>query len=82
VATKEEEDPNKNKKFDVLDNFSRVTPHQAKYISIQNTGRYQPVKKDLVGIVLLQDKTPDLPEVLVSHRLGVPAATTPASTAQ
>ncbi len=77
VVQKEEEDPNKQKKFEILENFSRVTPHQRKYISIQNTSRYQPVTKDVVGIVLLQDKTPELPEELVGHRLGAP--TTPSA---
>jgi hypothetical protein len=78
VVKKEEEDPNKHKKFEVLDNFSRVTPQQAKYISMESTSRYQPVKNDLAGIVLLQDKTPNLPEELVANKLGVPV--TPSTT--
>jgi hypothetical protein len=47
---------------------------------MQSTSRYHPVKKDLVGIVLLQDKTPGEQEELVLNKLGA-APATPATTA-
>ncbi|KAJ3305800.1 proteasome regulatory particle base subunit [Kappamyces sp. JEL0829] len=67
--------------FEVLQNFSRVIPSQTKYITIEASSRYIPLKKELNGIVLLQDKTPGEPETLISSSIEAPAAATPAPTA-
>jgi hypothetical protein len=53
-------------KFETLDNFSRVTPGQEEFISIQQGSRYKPVKESFVGIVMLKDLKPGEPEVLMS----------------
>ncbi|QSL66490.1 hypothetical protein MERGE_000870 [Pneumocystis wakefieldiae] len=69
---KESKDDNINEKnikneplFEIMQNMSRVTPFQLKYISFKNDSRYVPVKKPTGGILMMMNKYPDEPEVFI-----------------
>lgn len=60
---------------EVLQNPSRVTWAQQKYISYDNTQRYQPIKSKLWGIVMLRDTQPGEAEDFVvakPPKVGIP----------
>ncbi|KTW26390.1 hypothetical protein T552_02872 [Pneumocystis carinii B80] len=68
---KETKDDNINEKntvkkdeplFEIMQNMSRVTPFQLKYICFKNDSRYIPVKKPTGGILMMMNKYPDEPE--------------------
>ncbi|KAJ3275043.1 proteasome regulatory particle base subunit [Terramyces sp. JEL0728] len=68
---KEEKKPKKKEdQFQVLDNFSRIVQAQEKYIAFQPDSRYTPIKKQLVGIVLLKDNQPGQPESLIASAMN------------
>ncbi|KAF4549729.1 26S proteasome regulatory subunit rpn2-like protein [Elsinoe fawcettii] len=48
-----------------LENMSRVLPAQIKYISFNQDGRYQPVKKPTGGVILLNDTQPSEKKTLM-----------------
>lgn len=53
----------------ILENLARVLPSQLKYISFPKESRYVPVKKEIVGgIIMLYDLNPDQKEEIVSLR--------------
>jgi 26S proteasome regulatory subunit N2 len=47
------EEPKKEESFEVLENFSRVVPGQMKYISIESSSRYTPIKKVIVVFIYM-----------------------------
>ncbi|KAG4302880.1 hypothetical protein PCK1_000823 [Pneumocystis canis] len=51
--------------FEIMQNMSRVTPFQFKYISFKSNSRYVPVKKPTGGILMMLDNFPDSPEILI-----------------
>jgi len=56
----------KEESYENLENMARVLPAQSKYISFKEDSRYVPVKKGVVGgIIMMFDKTPDEPEELI-----------------
>ncbi|EMR09366.1 hypothetical protein PNEG_02316 [Pneumocystis murina B123] len=55
--------------FEIMQNMSRVTPFQLKYISFKNNSRYIPVKKPTGGILMMMNKYPDEPEVFIDSAL-------------
>jgi 26S proteasome regulatory subunit N2 len=71
--------------FLILSNPSRVTVLQRSAISYNANARYRPLKSaaDAIGIVMLEDTTPDVAEVLIdvgadtTAPAPVPTATTP-----
>lgn len=66
----------KEESFEILENFARVVPAQEKVIEFNADGRYVPVKKNGVsGILILKDKTPDVPEELI--KLSMPLSGKP-----
>ncbi|KAG4306410.1 hypothetical protein PORY_000398 [Pneumocystis oryctolagi] len=69
---KENQDENINGKgtkdepqFEIMQNMSRVTFSQFKYISFKNNSRYTPVKRPTGGILMMMDKFPDMPEMFI-----------------
>ncbi|KAG9293368.1 hypothetical protein G9A89_007614 [Geosiphon pyriformis] len=71
----EKEEPKDDKKgkkkkedaFEVLENMARVLPTQLQYISFKEESRYVPVKKGIVGgILMMIDKRPEEREELIS----------------
>ena len=70
---KEEEKEKKEEKveepsFEVKHNPARVTSKQRAVISVDKTSRWQPIKKDFHGIILLQDARPSEPVILVTNQ--------------
>ncbi|CCJ30008.1 unnamed protein product [Pneumocystis jirovecii] len=51
--------------FEILQNMSRVTFSQFKYISFKDDSRYIPVKKPTGGILMMMDKCPNTPESFI-----------------
>ncbi|CAG8556740.1 11970_t:CDS:10, partial [Acaulospora colombiana] len=52
--------------YEILENMARVLPAQLQYISFSESSRYVPVKKGVVGgILMMVDKTPGEPEELI-----------------
>ncbi|KAI7871307.1 armadillo-type protein [Spinellus fusiger] len=65
-AKEERKKKKKEENFMVLDNMARVMPAQLKHISLKEDSRYVPVKKNVVGgIVMLVDKRPSEEEDLI-----------------
>ncbi|CAG8455290.1 13893_t:CDS:10 [Ambispora leptoticha] len=63
--------------YDLLENMARVLPGQLQYISFKEDSRYIPVKKGIVGgILMMKDQRPDEPEELIAP--SAPAANEPA----
>lgn len=61
--------------FHILSNPARVTLAQRSTLMFPKSQRYQPIKSNLTGFVMLNDTKPDEPEVLVTAKtpkLGVP----------
>ncbi|ORX85159.1 26S proteasome regulatory complex, non-ATPase subcomplex, Rpn2/Psmd1 subunit, partial [Basidiobolus meristosporus CBS 931.73] len=78
---KEEKKPRKKKEesFEVLENMARVVPSQLKYIAFKEDSRYTPLKKGVVGgIVMLKDTNPGAEEELM--QLSVPTVEASATT--
>ncbi|CAG8442804.1 7968_t:CDS:10 [Ambispora gerdemannii] len=66
--TKEDKKGKKKKEesFEVLENMARVLPAQLQYISFKEDSRYIPVKKGIVGgILMMKDQKPDELEELI-----------------
>ncbi|KAH8555091.1 armadillo-type protein [Umbelopsis sp. PMI_123] len=56
----------KEENFEVLENMARVVPAQLKHVAFKSDSRYVPIKKGVVGgILLMLDKHPDQPEELI-----------------
>lgn len=55
------------RKFNRIENMSRVVPSQLKYISFEEGSRYVPVRRlrDSGGVLLVKDLTPDEPADLI-----------------
>ncbi|CAG8535850.1 3770_t:CDS:2, partial [Scutellospora calospora] len=65
----------KEESFETLENMARVLPAQLQYISFPENSRYVPVKKGIVGgILMMIDKHPGEPEELILP--STPVATT------
>ena len=62
---KKEEKEKKEESFEIKQNPARVTVSQRAFISKED-GRWQPLKKDMFGILLLKDTQPDQPVALVT----------------
>lgn len=61
--------PVKEESFELLNNFTRVTPQQLQYIQITANSRYLPVKKGhgiFSGIIVLDDTTPTVEEKVIN----------------
>merc|ERR1712217_348032 len=54
-------------KYNVLENPSRVTPNQVKYVQWVDT-RYKPLTARFQGFVMVQDTKPDLETELVEQK--------------
>ena len=71
----EEKEEKKELPFHVLSNPARITLPQLSTLTWPKQQRYQPVKQQLAGFVLLQDTQPDKVETLVkgkTPKIGVP----------
>lgn len=69
------EPPKPEAKFATLKNPSRVTWSQQKILTFDSSQRYQPIKKQLGGIVLLRDSKPEEQEQIYTPadpKIGVP----------
>ncbi|EIE88462.1 hypothetical protein G6F46_008395 [Rhizopus delemar] len=82
VSEKKEERKKKKKEenFEILENMARVVPAQLKYITFKDDSRYNPVKSESSGgIIMLIDKQPEKEEDLLQPR--VPSADVAAQSA-
>jgi len=61
------EEEKKESKYNVLDNPSRVTPNQVKYVQWTDT-RYKPLTSRFQGFVMVEDTKPDLETELVEQK--------------
>lgn len=54
---------------EVLENLSRVTPSQWKFVQFKPDSRYEPVKKGplTAGILIFRDKTPQVAEDIIPY---------------
>merc|ERR1712079_679807 len=62
-----EAEERKESKYNVLDNPSRVTPNQVKYVQWVDT-RYKPLTARFLGFVMVEDTKPDLETELVEQK--------------
>ena len=62
-----EEEEKKESKYNVLDNPSRVTPNQVKYVQWVDT-RYKPLTARFQGFVMVEDTKPDMETELVEQK--------------
>ncbi|CAG8444505.1 8265_t:CDS:10 [Diversispora eburnea] len=66
--TKDDKKGKKKKEdsYEILENMARVLPAQLQYISFPENSRYVPIKKGIVGgILMMIDKSPGEPEELI-----------------
>lgn len=77
-ASEVEEDKIKQSETELklISNFSRILPAQMKYLSISDACRYVPLKIELMGIVILKDKTPNVEEEMIVRKFDRPAPAT------
>merc|ERR1719242_417507 len=63
----DDDDKKEGSKYNVLENPSRVTPNQVKYVQWVDT-RYKPLTARFQGFVMVQDTKPDLETELVEQK--------------